>query len=65
MDRVEGFFEAKCRELENQVKVLSFDNAELTVKSSELSERVTKLASRQPTFPKGYKPTRRSFVKKD
>ena len=65
MERVEGFFEAKCRELENQVKVLSFDNAELTVKSSELSERVTKLASRQPTFPKGYKPTRRPFVKKD
>ena len=64
MDRVEGFFEARCRELENQVKVLQYDNAELTVKSDELSERVTKLASRHATRPqRGFnKPQRRPFV---
>jgi hypothetical protein len=32
MDRVEGFFEARCRELENQVKAMQFDNAELSGK---------------------------------
>ena len=58
MERVEGFFEARCRELENQVKGLQFDNAELSVKNDELSERVNHLANRQPTWPKGYKPQR-------
>ena len=58
MDRVEGFFEARCRELENQVKGLQFDNAELSVKSDALTERVNQLANRQPTWPKGYKPQR-------
>ena len=64
MDRVEGFFEARCRELENQVKVLQYDNAELTVKNDELSERVNKLANRQPTWPKGYRPQNRRFNKR-
>jgi hypothetical protein len=59
MDRVEGFFEARCRELENQIKALQFENAEMSVKSDELSERVKTLANRQPTWPKGYKPQRR------
>ena len=59
MDRVEAFFEARCRELENQVKALQFENAEMSVKSDELSERVKTLANRQPTWPKGYKPQRR------
>ena len=59
MDRVEGFFEARCRELENQVKGLQFENAEMSVKNDELSERVKTLANRQPTWPKGYKPQRR------
>ena len=57
--RVEGFFEARCRELENQIKALQFENAEMSVKSDELSERVKTLANRQPTWPKGYKPQRR------
>ena len=56
--RVEGFFEARCRELENQVKIMQFDNAELSVKSDDLTERVNQLANRQPTWPKGYKPQR-------
>ena len=57
--RVEGFFEARCRELENQVKIMQFDNAELSVKSDELTERVNQLAHRQRSWPKGYKPQRR------
>ena len=59
MERVEGFFEARCRELENQIKALQFENAEMSVKTGELSERVKTLANRQPTWPKGYKPQRR------
>ena len=59
MERGEGFFEARCRELENQIKALQFENAEMSVKSDELSERVKTLANRQPTWPKGYKPQRR------
>mgnify|MGYP006165263933 CR=1 FL=1 len=57
--RVEGFFAARCRELENEVKVLQFSNAELTVSRDELTERVKTLANRQPSWPKGYKPQRR------
>ena len=59
MDRVEGFFEALCRELENEVKAMQFVNAEMSVKNDELLERVNTLANRQPTWPKGYKPQRR------
>jgi len=59
MDRVEGFFEARCRELEKEVKAMQFVNAEMSVKNDELSERVKTLANRQPTWPKGYKPQRR------
>ena len=58
--RVEGFFEAKCQELENQVKVLQFDNAELKTKNKELFERVNKLASRHPQWPAGYRPRKHS-----
>ena len=58
MDRVEGFFEARCRELENEVKAMQFVNAEMSVKNDELSERVNQFANRQPTWPKGYKPQR-------
>ena len=54
--RVEGFFEAKCQELENQVKVLQFDNAELETENKALFERVNKLASRHPQWPAGYRP---------
>ena len=57
--RVEAFFEARCRELENEVKAMQFVNAEMSVKNDELSERVNTLANRQPTWPKGYKPQRR------
>jgi predicted nucleic acid-binding Zn ribbon protein len=57
--RVEGFFEARCQELENEVKVLQFNNAEMEKQCEELSKRVNTLANRQPIWPKGYKPQRR------
>ena len=49
--RVEGFFEARCQELANQVKAIQFDNAELDVRNKQLFERVEKLANRQPNRP--------------
>ena len=63
--REERFFESKVGTLENQIKALQYDNAELVKTNSELAERVTKLASRQPAWPKGYRPQRRNFVKRD
>ena len=58
--RVVGFFEAKCQELESQVKVLQFDNAELETQNNKLYERVKKLASRHPQWPAGYRPRKYS-----
>ena len=59
MKRVEGFYESKVATLENEIKGLSFDNAELAKQNEELRERVKTLASRQPSWPKGYRPQRR------
>jgi hypothetical protein len=56
--REEGFFESKVVTLENQIKALQYDNAELVRTNDELAERVNKLASRQPAWPKGYVPRR-------
>jgi hypothetical protein len=57
--RVEEFFEARCRELENENAALQFDCAELDKKNGELFERVKTLANRAPAWPKGYRPHRR------
>ena len=62
--REEGFFESKVTTLENTIKALQFDNAELVKANNELTERVKKLASRQPSWPKGYRP-RRNTQRKD
>ena len=62
--REEGFFESKVVTLENQIKALQFDNAELVKTNDELAERVKKLASRQPAWPKGYVPRRHDRSKK-
>ena len=51
-------------QLKNRVKELEKDNAELVVKNEELAERCKKLASRMPEWPKGYRPTRRTFTEK-
>jgi len=53
--REEGFFASKVKELENQVKVLGFDNAELVKANEELKERVKTLATQRPS---GYRPRR-------
>ena len=57
--RNEAFVENEVTTLVARVKELEFDCAELTKENSEMSERVKKLASRQPTWPKGYRPQRR------
>ena len=54
--REEGFFEGKVADLQHTIKALQFDNAELVKSNDELADRVKKLASRQPTWPKGYRP---------
>ena len=56
--RQEGFFEAKAFELNVRIAVLEYDNAELVKSNKELKERVEKLASRQPQWPKGFRPNR-------
>ena len=53
--REEGFFASKVKELENQVKVLGFDNAELVKANEDLKERVKTLATQRPS---GYRPRR-------
>ena len=57
--RNEAFLENEVSTLVARVKELEFNCAELTKENSELSERVKKLANRQPTWPKGYRPQRR------
>ena len=57
--REEGFFASKVFDLQDQIKALEFENAELVKFNEELRERVKKLASRQPSWPKGYRPRRR------
>ena len=57
--RNEAFLENEVQMLTSRIKVLEYDCAELQQSNSELSERVKKLASRQPAWPKGYRPQRR------
>jgi|TARA_B110000211_G_C13967178_1_gene503308 FtsZ-binding cell division protein ZapB len=57
--RNESFLENEVQMLTSKVKVLEYECAELQQSNSELQERVKKLASRQPAWPKGYRPQRR------
>ena len=57
--RTEAFLENEVQVLSSRVKELEWDCAELSTHNSELQERVKKLASRQPAWPKGYRPQRR------
>ena len=50
--------EIVIQKLEQQVKSLQYDCAELQKHNDELADRVKKLASRQPVWPKGYQPRR-------
>ncbi|SVA55185.1 uncharacterized protein METZ01_LOCUS108039 [marine metagenome] len=56
--REEGFYEAKVFELTKQVKDLQSALSEMTVENTQLRERVKQLATRQPQWPKGYRPRR-------
>jgi hypothetical protein len=56
--REEGFFESKVSNLENKIKALGFDNAELAKSNEELREKVKTLSTRTPQWPKGYRPKR-------
>ncbi len=62
--REEGFFESKVTTLENTIKALQYDNAELVRTNDDLADRVKKLASRQPAWPKGYTPRRNDYRNK-
>ena len=57
--REEAFHQTEVKELTSEVKSLQYDCAELTKENDELRERVKKLASRPPTWPKGYRPQNR------
>ena len=50
--------ELVIQKLEKQVKSLQYDCAELPKHNDELAERVKKLASKTPVWPKGYQPRR-------
>ena len=57
--RSENFFEHKSQRLENRVKDLEFNCAELQRQNEEMREKIKKLSSRTPEWPRGYRPTRR------
>ena len=58
LQKDKDWFENKSDKLEAKVKQLQYDLAELQKSNSELLERCKKLASRQPAWPKGYRPQR-------
>jgi regulator of replication initiation timing len=51
-----GFLENQVDEMSNRMKNLEYDLSEMTVENNQLRERVTKLATRLPSWPKGYRP---------
>ena len=53
--REEGFFASKVFDLQDRVKALEFENAELVKYNEELAERVKKLATHRPS---GFRPRR-------
>ena len=57
--RNQGFEALEMMQTKNRINELEHDCAELQKSNSELSERVKKLAGRQPSWPKGYRPQRR------
>ena len=59
--RNKAFDALETMQLKNRVKQLEYDNAELVKSNEELRERCKKLASKQPEWPKGYRPTRKKW----
>ena len=47
--REEGVFASKVFDLQDRVKALEFENAELVKHNEELAQRVKKLASQRPS----------------
>ena len=62
--REEGFSKMENLELQARVRELEYDCGELAKSNSELSDRVRKLATRQPMWPKGYRPQNRKYNNK-
>ena len=60
LERNEAFLENEVQVLKSRVKALEYDCAELQQSNSELQEQVKRLASRQPAWPKGYRPQNQS-----
>ena len=54
--REEGFFESKVINLQDRIRRLEYDNAQLVKTNEEFCDRITKLGTRQPSWPKGYRP---------
>ena len=63
MMRRNAFLETDNEKLAARVRELEFDCAELQRGNEQMREKVKKLASRTPEWPKGYKPTRRNSKK--
>lgn len=57
--RSENFFEHKFENAKLRIRDLEFSCAELQRENEEMREKVKKLSSRTPEWPKGYRPTRR------
>ena len=57
-ERSENFFQTKYDELRRETREDQIEMAYLKKENEELRERVKKLASRQPSWPKGYRPQR-------
>ena len=55
-ERQIGFLENQVDEMSNRMKNLEYDLSKMTVENNQLRERVTKLATRIPSWPKGYHP---------
>ena len=63
--RKEAHMENEITQLKSRVKTLEYNCAELQKQNGEFSERIKKLASRQPAWPKGYRPHgRRDFERR-
>ena len=62
--REEGFSKMENLELQARVRELEYNCAELEKSNSELTDRVKKLANRQPMWPKGYRPQNRKYNNK-
>tara|TARA_Y100001937_G_C6970410_1_gene263010 strand:+ start:106 stop:312 length:207 start_codon:yes stop_codon:yes gene_type:complete len=58
-ERQNAFDALETLQLQNRVKKLEYDCAELTKENEQLRERCKTLASRTPEWPRGYRPSRK------